>query len=337
MRQKLVTTAALVVVVGLVMAAAPSLDPATQDLGTTLLVYLTIAQAWNILAGFAGQISLGASTFVATGSYTAGLMLVHTSMNWLLGVVLAAVASAVLAALLAVPLLRLRGDYFAIGALAASIAVQALLTNWVWAGGAAGIYLPIDRIPSGAALFTLAVAVSGLAMAAALYLRNSAFGLRLAAVRDNEAAAAGLGVAVYWHRFAAFLTSSILTAMAGTVVAYQYVAVSPTGVANVNWSLNAILMTLVGGMGSLLGPLLGVAVVYYGLTRQLQDFQVLSLLVEGVLLVLIVKFAPAGVWALLTRAARATWQRRPRRLPPPQSPQPTPLDQSPQPAPLDLV
>jgi branched-chain amino acid transport system permease protein len=174
-------------------------------------------------------------------------------------------------------------------------------------------------------------------MAAALYLRNSAFGLRLAAVRDNEAAAAGLGVAVYWHRFAAFLASSVLTAMAGTVIAYQYVAVSPTGVANVNWSLNAILMTLVGGMGSLLGPLLGVGVVYYGLTRQLQDFQVLSLLVEGVLLVLIVKFAPAGVWALLTRAARATWQRRPRRLPPPQTQQPTPLDQSPQPTPLDLV
>ena len=92
-------------------------------------------------------------------------------------------------------------------------------------------------------------------------------------------------MAVYWHRFAAFLASSVLTGMAGTVVAYQYVAVSPAGVANVNWSLNAVLMTLVGGMGSLLGPPLGVVIVYYGLTRQLEDFQVLSLLVEGVLLV----------------------------------------------------
>jgi hypothetical protein len=145
MRQKLVAAAALVVVVGLAMAAAPRLDPATQDLGTTLLVYLTIAQAWNILVGFSGQISLGASTFVATGSYTAGLMLVHTSMNWLLGIVLAAVASAVLAALLAVPLLRLRGDYFAIGALAASIAVQALLTNW--AGRRGRLLLPDQATP----------------------------------------------------------------------------------------------------------------------------------------------------------------------------------------------
>jgi branched-chain amino acid transport system permease protein len=320
MSQKLTAAVALLVALGLALVAAPSLDPATRDLGTTLLVYLTIAQAWNILAGFAGQISLGASTFVATGSYTAGLVLIHASMNWLLGVALAAVASAALAALLAVPLLRLRGDYFAIGALAASIAAQALLTNWAWAGGAAGITLPIDRIPSGAELFALAAVVAGLAMAVALYIRNSAFGLRLAAVRDNEAAAAGLGVAVYWHRFAAFLASSVLTGMAGTVVAYQYVAVSPAGVANVNWSLNAVLMTLVGGMGSLLGPPLGVVVVYYGLTRQLEGFQVLSLLVEGVLLVLIVKFAPAGVWALLTRAARAGWQRRPRRVPQPQTP-----------------
>jgi branched-chain amino acid transport system permease protein len=225
------------------------------------------------------------------------------------GVLLAAVVSAVFAALLAVPLLRLRGDYFAIGALAAAIAVQALLTNWDWAGGAAGIILPIDRLPSSVGLFGVAVIVAGLAMAVALYVRDSAFGLRLAAVRDNEPAAAGLGVAVYRHRFVAFVASSVLTGMAGAVVAYQYVAVSPAGVANVNWSLNAVLMTLVGGMGSLLGPLLGVVVVYYGLTKQLEDFQVLSLLVEGVLLVLVVKFAPAGVWALLARAGRAAWTR----------------------------
>jgi branched-chain amino acid transport system permease protein len=158
--------------------------------------------------------------------------------------------------------------------------------------------------------------VAATAMAVAVYVRYSAFGLRLAAVRDNEPAAAGLGVAVYRHRFAAFIAHGALTGMAGAVVAYQYVAVSPAGMAGVNWSLNAVLMALVGGAGSLFGPVLGVFVVYYGLTRQLEDFQVASLVVEGLMLVLIVKFAPAGLWSLITRAGHALRQRRPGRREP---------------------
>jgi branched-chain amino acid transport system permease protein len=297
--------AALLGILLLAWGLGGRLDPGTQDLATTLLVYLTVAQAWNILAGFAGQVSLGSAAFVAVGGYGAGLLLAHSSVDWPLGVAVAAVTGCAFSALLAVPLLRLRGDYFSIGTLAASIAVQALLTNWNWAGGAAGLALPIDRIPTGTALFDLAAVVAGLAMATAVYVRYSAFGLRLAAIRDNEPAAAGLGVAVYWHRFAVLVASSALTAMAGAVAAYQYVAVSPSGMASVNWSLGAVLMTLVGGAGSLLGPAIGVMVVYYGLTRQLENFQVASLVIEGVLLILIVRFAPAGVWSLLVRA----WER----------------------------
>jgi branched-chain amino acid transport system permease protein len=301
---------ALLAATTIALLLGPGLDPGTQDLATTLLVYLTVAQAWNILSGFAGQVSLGAAAFVAVGGYTAGLALVHTPVSWPVGVVLAALVSCAIAAVLAVPLLRLRGDYFAIGTLAASIAVQALLTNWNWAGGAAGVTLPIDRIPTGTVLFELAAVVAAAAMAVAVYVRYSAFGLRLTAIRDNEPAAAGLGVAVYRHRFCALVLSGALTGMAGAVTAYQYVAVSPGGMASVNWSLNAVLMALVGGAGSVLGPVLGVFVVYYGLTRQLEDFQVVSLVVEGVLLVLIVKFAPSGLWSFLTRAGRAVWGRR---------------------------
>ncbi|WP_030434818.1 branched-chain amino acid ABC transporter permease [Actinoplanes subtropicus] len=296
--------AALLVAAVVGLAVAPGLEPGVQDLGTTLLVYLTVAQAWNILAGFAGQVSLGAAAFVATGAYTAGLALAHTSIGWAAAVALAGAIAGLIAAMLAVPLLRLRGDYFTIGTLAASIAVQALLTNWNWAGGASGLTLPIDRIPAGTTLLRLAVVVAAAAMGLTAYVRYSAFGLRLGALRDNEPAAAGLGVAVYGHRFATWVGSSVLTGMAGAVVAYQYVAVSPSGVASVNWSLDAVLMALVGGAGSLIGPVLGTTIVYYGLTRMLEDFQVLSLLVEGTLLVLIVRFAPAGVLALLTRAAR---------------------------------
>jgi ABC-type branched-subunit amino acid transport system permease subunit len=100
---------------------------------------------------------------------------------------------------LSVALLRLRGDYFAVGSLAAAIALQAFVLNWAWAGGATGIILPVD-VPLGIDLFRLAVVVTALALASSLYVARSRFGLRLTAVRDNEPAASGLGVSVYRHR-----------------------------------------------------------------------------------------------------------------------------------------
>ncbi|MEU3343296.1 branched-chain amino acid ABC transporter permease [Streptomyces sp. NPDC006668] len=291
-------------------ALAPALSLGQLDLSVTLLTYLTIAQAWNVLAGFSGQISLGAAAFMAAGGYTTALILVHTGLPWPVAFLGAGVGAALLALLLAVPLLRLRGDYFAVGTLAVSIALQALLSNWNWAGGASGLTLPTERIPSGGNLYQITVVVTTLAMALTLYVRHSAFGLRLTAVRDNEPAAAGLGVSVYRHRLAALIPTSALTGLAGAVIAFQFVVISPDGVASVNWSLNAVLMSVVGGAGTVLGPVVGVGIVYYGLTRLLQDQQTLSLVIEGLLLVLIVRFAPQGVWPLVCRALRFPAARR---------------------------
>jgi branched-chain amino acid transport system permease protein len=285
-------------------ALAPQLGAGTLDLGVTLLCYLAIAQAWNVLAGFGGQVSLGAAAFVATGGYTTALLLAHTGLPWTLAFPGAALGAVLLALLLSVPLLRLRGDYFTVGTLAVSIAVQALISNWNWAGGASGLTLPVAAVPSGGKLFQLAVVVAALAMATTLYVKQSGFGLRLAAIRDNEDAAAGLGVSVYRHRLAALVPSSALTGLAGAVIAFQFVVISPDGVANVNWSLNAVLMTVVGGAGTVLGPVLGVGIVYYGLTRELQNQQTLSQVIEGILLIVIVRFAPQGTWPLLCRAGR---------------------------------
>ncbi|WP_329351969.1 branched-chain amino acid ABC transporter permease [Streptomyces sp. NBC_01261] len=291
-------------------ALAPTLGLGQLDLGVTLLTYLAIAQAWNVLAGYSGQVSLGAAAFIATGGYTTALILLHTSLAWPLAFIGAGVGATLLALLLAVPLLRLRGDYFSVGTLAISIAVQALLSNWNWAGGASGLTLPVERVPSGGNLYQISVIVAALAMALALYVRHSAFGLRLTAVRDNEPAAAGLGVSVYRHRLAALLPTSAITGLAGAVIAFQFVVISPDGVASVNWSLNAVLMAVVGGAGTILGPVVGVGIVYYGLTRALQDQQTLSLVIEGVLLILIVRFAPQGAWPLLCRGARRLTTRR---------------------------
>ncbi|WP_371572425.1 branched-chain amino acid ABC transporter permease [Streptomyces sp. NBC_01314] len=303
--------AALLLATTVCFALGGVLDNGTLDLGVTLLCYLAIAQAWNILAGFGGLVSLGSAAFVATGGYAAALLLVHTGLSWPLAVAAAPVAAMLLALLLSAALLRLRGDYFSIGTLAIAIALQALIRNWDWAGGASGVTLPVDAVPSGGNLYQIAVLVAALAMALTLYARHSAFGLRLAAIRDNEPAAAGLGVAVRRHQLAALLPAGAITGLAGAVIAFQFVVISPDSVASVSWSLNAVLMAVVGGMGTVLGPLLGVAVVYYGLTRELQSQQTLSLVIEGILLIAIVRFAPQGVWPLLCRATRRLLGPRP--------------------------
>jgi branched-chain amino acid transport system permease protein len=304
MTRRLGPAAVLLAVTVACFAAAPALSQGNLNLGVTMLTYLAIAQAWNVLAGYSGQVSLGASAFVATGGYATGLMLAHAGLSWPLAFAGAAIAATALATLLSVPLLRLRGDYFAIGTLAISIALQSLISNWPWAGGASGLILPVGGLPSGGKLFQVAVIVAGAATAVTLYARQSGFGLRLTAIRDNEAAAAGLGVSVYRHRLAALLISSAITGLAGAVVAFQFVVVSPDGIASVNWSLNAVLMTIVGGAGTVMGPVIGVLIVYYGFTWELQNQQTFSQILEGLLLIAVVRFAPRGVWPLLCAGVR---------------------------------
>ncbi|MDQ6895736.1 MAG: branched-chain amino acid ABC transporter permease [Actinomycetota bacterium] len=269
------------------------------DIATTLLTFIALAQAWNILAGYSGQFSLGASAFVGTGAYATGLVQIHLGVSFPIALVVAAVCGGLLAALLAWPLLRLRGDYFSIGTLAAALALQAWMFNWEFAGGSTGISLPINAVPGPVPVFRVACILAGLAMATAYWVSRSTFGLRLKAVRDHESAATGLGVSAFHHRLAALLVSGVLMGLVGGVVALQQVSFEPAGMLGIEWTINALLMTIVGGIGTVIGPAVGAVVVYYLLTKQLAGYQSLSIVIEGILLIAIVRFAPKGLWPLL--------------------------------------
>lgn len=274
------------------------------DIATTLLAFIALAQAWNILAGYSGQVSLGASAFVGSGAYAAGLLEVHTGVDYPLAVLGALAAGGVLAAALALPLLRLRGDYFAIGTLAASLALQAWALNWNFAGGSTGLNLPADGIPGPVPVFQLACLVAAVAMIAAYLVAHSSFGMRLKAVRDDEAAATGLGVSAFRHRLGALLISGALSGLTGGLLALQQISFEPNGMLGIDWTINALLMTIVGGIGTVLGPAVGAIAVYYLLTKQLEDYQTMSIVIEGLLLVAVVRFAPRGLWPLLITSAR---------------------------------
>lgn len=304
---------AAVAALALVFSQSTSAFTAYQlDLATSLLAFITLAQAWNILAGYGGLVSLGVSAFVGTGAYTVGLLEVHAHVGYTLAVLGALVSGASLAFILAAPLLRLRGDYFSIGTLAAALALQAWMVNWSFAGGSTGIDLPASGVPSLVEVFQLACAVAATAMICAILVARSGFGMRLKAQRDHEAAAVGLGVSVFRHQLTALVISGALSGLAGALLALQQVSFEPNGMLGLSWTVNALIMTVVGGIGTLVGPALGAVVVYYLLTRQLEGFQTVSIIVEGALLVAIVRFAPRGIWPLLQSGARRLAARVPR-------------------------
>ncbi len=286
------------------------------DVLTTLLAYIALAQSWNILAGYGGQVSLGVSAFVGTGAYTAGLLEIHAGVGYSVAVAAAVVGGVVLAAVLAVPLLRLRGDYFSIGTLAAALALQAWALNWSFAGGSTGVNLPDAGVPGPVEIFQLACVVAGIAMAAAYLVAYSSFGVRLRAVRDNEPAAIGLGVSAFRHRLGALLISGALSGLTGGLLAMQQISFEPIGMLGLTWTINALLMTIVGGIGTVLGPVFGAVVVYYLLTKQLESYQTTSVIIEGLLLVVIVRFAPRGLWPLLLGGVRRLARSRGRPAPP---------------------
>jgi branched-chain amino acid transport system permease protein len=301
--------AAVIVAAAGLAGISPAFSAYDRDLLVSLLIYVILAQSWNLLAGFGGQVSLGLSAFVGTGAYAGALAMIHAHAGWITAVAFSGLVGGAIAVLLSPALLRLRGDYFAIGTLAVALALQAIALNWTFTGRSTGLILPVGSVPAPQALLDGAIVLCAIALLAVVAVQRSRFGLRLAAIRDDEDAAVGLGVSSLAHRATIFAISSMLAAAAGCLVALQQISFEPVGAFDVNWTLSALLMTVIGGTATLLGPIFGAIVVYYGLAQQLASFPTASLVIEGALLIAVIRFAPRGLWPLAAGYARQAYAR----------------------------
>jgi branched-chain amino acid transport system permease protein len=266
-------------------AAALLLTASSVSLGqinelTTLFALVAIAQAWNIL------------------------LMLHSSMSLLEAMALSAVAGGLLAAIFAPAVFRLRGPYFAVGTLGLALAIQAWMQNWSYSGGSQPLSLPFSGIPSQVGIYRIAVAIAALTMLVAWLVRHSEFGLRLMAVRDNERAARALGVDAFRVKTLTFVVSGALMALAGGLIAVQSSSIEPVSAFGPGFTIDAVVMTVVGGMGTLVGPVVGVLVVFYGIQRQFQSSADLSQLLTGVALLVIVVLWPQGLWGAACRLYR---------------------------------
>jgi branched-chain amino acid transport system permease protein len=244
------------------------------------------------MAGSAGLVSLGTSCFVGLGGYVAFGLLNGFDLPLPLTLLLCALAGASLATVVSPALFRLRGLYFTVGTLALAELLRLIMINVPAFGGATGIFLKNDP-PALPILFRFALSVALLASLTVTACTRTRASVVLRAVRDDEDAAAQMGVRSFRVKLAAFALASALAAMAGAVQAVKLGAIEPYGMFGLQWSIDALTMVIIGGVGLRLGPLVG-AVFVIALGEALADYPEAHIAIAGVILIVLIRFAPRG-------------------------------------------
>lgn len=282
-----------------------------------IFLYALMAQAWNVMAGLSGQISLGHAMFFGLGAYASGVVVVKFGLTPWFGVVLGMVAAALAALAVGLPTLRLKGHYFAIATLLIGSSVQIIFQRWDYVGAASGMMFPLKRgspwldlqfHTSKVPYYYLALAAAAIGFGVVWYLRRCRFGFRLQAVRDDPDAAASLGIAVARHKVLAFMLSAAMMAVAGSFYAQYILVLDPERVFSADISVIVVLMTVLGGSGTLWGPALGAAIlvplseysrIWLGGTGKTID-----LIIYGLLIVAICMWRPSGIVSIFSERLR---------------------------------
>jgi branched-chain amino acid transport system permease protein len=307
---------------GVLLAALSALPLVVRDqyaLNTLILIlyYAYLAQAWNIVGGYAGQLSLGHAAYFGIGAYTSTLLFVHGGVSPWLGMWAGAAAAGLVATGIGLLGFRfgLRGVYFSLLTLAANEILRVLVLHWDLAGGAVGVFLPFrgnapalfqfkGRLPF---YYVALVMAAGITALVAL-LARSPFGWRLKAVREDEDAALAVGVDAQRAKVAALALSGGLTALGGTFYAQYYLNIHPSVVFATPLSIEILLRAFVGGAGTVVGPLIGAALLtpFAEVSRGALakgGLEGLHLVLYGLLLVVTVLFFPRGLAEGLSRLA----------------------------------
>ena len=275
----------------------------------TVLLFIILATAWNILGGYTGYVNFGTAAFFAMGAYTTVALFklsptLPLPVMILAGTFIAGVTGLGMGALT----LRLKGVFFSIATLALSVVVFTFVVNWDYAGGARGAYVIAPRdVPFGLKryihfLYVVMVFLSATAIVVARVIETSTIGRGLEAIRDDELAAECCGVPTLKLKLLSTTISGALMGMAGTTYPYFVSYVEPASTFNLSYAVNSIAMPLIGGMTTWVGPLIGA--ILLGTVQQVVQVTISSawnLLIVGVLLVLFVTLAPEGIMGLWFR------------------------------------
>jgi branched-chain amino acid transport system permease protein len=296
-----------VIVLAILVALPWFADRATLRPAGEICAYLALAQMWNLLAGYAGLVSIGQQAFVGLGGYALFAPCVLLGLNPLLALPLAGLVSGAVAVPTAFVVFRLRGPYFAIGTWVAAEVFRLLFAQMSVLGGGSGMSLPVAIVKSispvpatrDTIVYWIALALAVGAILIVYLLLRSRTGLALTAIRDNERAAESLGVDNYRVKLAIYILVAAITGITGALLFLQKLRISPDAAFSVNdWTAFVIFMTVIGGIGRIEGPIVG-TIIFFVLRGLLADLGAAYLIILGGVAVVTMLFAPRGLWGTL--------------------------------------
>ncbi|MGA8003269.1 MAG: branched-chain amino acid ABC transporter permease [Pseudolabrys sp.] len=309
---------ALIAIALIVLALAPYWgDRQTLRLLAEIYTFVALASLWNLLAGYAGLVSVGQQAFVGLGGYLLFAFAILLGMHPIAAILVAGPIGALVAVPVAALIFRLRGAYFAIGTWVVAEVFRLVASQISVLGGGSGISLPAAVVVAMAPsrqmrefeTYWLALALTIVVLGAIVGLLRSRHGLALTAIRDDEMAAESVGISVWRTKFIIYIITAFGTAMIGALIFLQKLRISPDTAFSVNdWTAFIIFITVIGGIGRVEGPIIG-TIIFFLLRQALADLGSLYLMMMGAVAIVVMLWAPKGLWGLV--AERFGWQALP--------------------------
>jgi branched-chain amino acid transport system permease protein len=298
---------------------------AVQRLLVEVLTVFAVALAWNLLAGYGGLVAVGLHVFVGVGAYSLFTFSNQLHINPWAVLPIAGAFAAGFAAISAWPMFRLTGAHFAVGTWVLAEMMRILALNTPWLGAGAGMPLEamseFDRWTRNAAVYWSALAIGMGALVVARAVLRGPLGLALMSVRDSELAALSCGVPITRAKVALWIICATITGLAGAAAYMSTLQVTPDASFSLNWTAAAIFIAVLGGIGTLEGPIIG-TIVYFVLRETFASYGAWYFIGIGILAMVTMITAPGGAWSLVLER----WQVDPfgvrRRMPPPESAHP---------------
>ena len=268
---------------------------------------LALSQAWNLLAGYGGLVSLAPAASVGLGGYAAAILGIHFGLPILVLMIAGGLLAAVFSLLVSVPMFRFRGLYFTIATLVLAEALRLFMINWGVLGGAKGLFLP-QYAPSGPALYYYSLLLAVLTIIVVVVVLKTRLGLSLRALRDDEDTAQEMGVSTFRTKLWVFVLTSFFMGMVGGLQTVKLGVIEPYGAFSLTWTINTVITPIVGGLGTIIGPIIGATFIVW-LGEGLSRFPEIHVAITGIIVILMIRFAPVGIWGLLVSLGRRLFRR----------------------------
>ena len=267
-----------------------------------ILNWIVLSESFNIFAGLTGYVNFGHVVFYGVGGYTGALLMDSVHASPYLAVLAGGAVCVVLALGISIPTLRLRGAYFAIATLGINSAFFYIFNSWTAVGTAIGLELPVSYFQPVNEYYVMVV-VAVACVAVTWLVSRSKFGMALRAIRQQEGTANAIGINAAYYKALTLMLSGFFAGLAGALAIWQITFVDPTGAFNVNVTITAISMSMLGGLGTVAGPVIGGALLYE-VMDYLKAYPYIHLMILGVIIMAVVLVVPDGILGGVQRIIR---------------------------------